>query len=77
VECFLERCACYWRRCVSDKLVQAIHMEKAQQRALRDACWAKLVHPTQLAAYSDFWYDDPPRKVKSSTWDVGKRQLGT
>jgi hypothetical protein len=72
---FLERCACYWRRCVSDTLVQATQLEKDQARALRNACWAKLVDPKQLPAYPDFWYGDPPREVKKSTWDVGKHQL--
>ena len=66
---------CYWRRCVSHTLVQAMRLEKDQGAALRDACWAKLVDPKQLPAYPDFWYGDPPREVKTSTWDVGKHQL--
>jgi hypothetical protein len=52
-----------------------MQFEKDQARALSDACWTKPVAPKQLPTYPDFWYGDPSREVKKSTWGVGKHQI--
>jgi hypothetical protein len=58
------------------KMVQELKLEKADERELIRACWLKLKLPSELPGFPAFWYGDPPRPDKKSSWDLGKHQVG-